>query len=365
MRYTRMPIEIESPEQMGYANLDCNLTESSFADATIDDLHLDLAGLVVAYTDHAGHPGLRAQLAADAGGGLGPDDVLLVAGAAAGLFIIATSLLEAGDHLVVASPNYATNIETPRAIGADIDVLELRFEGGWRVDLDRLADLIRPDTAYVSLTCPHNPTGTMLTRSELDEARGTRLLVDETYREMSFPEPLPVAASLSDRVISVSSLSKTYGLPGIRMGWVLARDAALMETLLAAKEQIFICNSVVDEAIAAQVVAGRDRTLPTIRATIEERLAIVADWFAGQDALEWVEPSAGVVCFPRLRADADIDVDRFYAVLNDDHKTFVGPGHWFEQPREHLRIGFGWPPEDELRRGLANITAAADAARRS
>lgn len=369
MRYVRMPIEVESPEQMGYANLDCNLTESSFADATIDDLDLDLTGLVVAYTDHVGHPELRARLAADGDGRLTPDDVLVVAGAAAGLFIVATTLLSAGDHLVVARPNYATNIETPRAIGADIDFLDLTFEEGWRVDLDRLAALIRPETAYVSLTCPHNPTGTMMTRAELDavidlvESRGTRLLFDETYREMSFPAALPIAATLSDRAISVSSMSKTYGLPGIRIGWVLTRDTELMSRFLAAKEQIFICNSVVDEEIAFQALGRSEDTLPAIRSAIGDRLAIVRDWFAGQDALEWVEPTGGVVCFPRLRADAGIDVERFYAALNGEYKTFVGPGHWFDQPRSYLRIGFGWPPEDELRRGLANISAAVAASR--
>jgi len=361
-----MPIEIESPEQMGYANLDCNLTESSFADASIDDLALDLSGLTVAYTDHVGHPGLRQLLAEQSA--VGTDDILLVSGAAAGLFIIATSLLEAGDHLLVVRPNYATNIETPRAIGADIDFLDLRFESGWRVDLDELERRLRPATKVVSLTCPHNPTGTMMSGDELRsviaivERHGARLVFDETYREMSFPAALPVAASLSDRVISVSSVSKTYGLPGLRMGWVITRDTVLMETFLAAKEQIFICNSIVDEEITFQALGRKATTLPSIRGRIEAHRSIVTDWFAQQDDLEWVVPTGGVVCFPRLRADRDIDVERFYSVLNDELKTFVGPGHWFEQPRSYMRIGFGWPSTDELERGLANISVAAAAA---
>ncbi len=367
MRYVRMPIEIESPEQMGYDNLECNLTESSFADAVIDDLAIDLSGLTVAYTDHVGHPGLRQLVAAESA--VGPDDVLLVAGAAAALFIISTTLLEAGDHLLVVRPNYATNIETPRAIGAEIELLDLRFENGWRLDIDELARRLRPNTKLVSLTCPHNPTGTMMTLDELDavialvEANGTRLVFDETYRDMSFPTPLPVAASRSARVISVSSVSKTYGLPGLRMGWLVTRDTALMETFLAAKEQIFICNSIVDEQITYQVLQQRSTTLPPIRRRIEDHRRIVGDWFAQQDDLEWVEPTGGVVCFPRLRADRGVDVDRFYEVLNGDLGTFVGPGHWFEQPRSFMRIGFGWPTTDELHLGLANISRAAGAAR--
>jgi aspartate/methionine/tyrosine aminotransferase len=180
---------------------------------------------------------------------------------------------------------------------------------------------------------------------------------------MAFPAPLPIAASRSDRVISVSSVSKTYGLPGLRIGWLICRDAALLETFLAAKEQIFICNSIVDEELAFQALSERATTLPAIRRRIEEHRAIVEDWYHGQDDLEWVAPTGGVVCFPRLRADRGVDVDRFYDVLNHDLRTFVGPGHWFEQPRAFMRIGFGWPPTDELRLGLANITKAAAAAR--
>ncbi len=140
MRYQRMPIEIESPEEMGYGSITCNLTESSFADAALDDLGLDLTGLVLAYGDHLGHPGLRETLAADPGAGdVGPDDIVVTPGAAGALFAISTTLLEQGSHVVVAAPNYATNIVTPRAIGADIELLDLRFEDGYRLDLDRLA----------------------------------------------------------------------------------------------------------------------------------------------------------------------------------------------------------------------------------
>src|SRR4051794_2183354 len=252
MHYERMPIEIESPEEMGYEALTCNLTESSFTDAQLDALGLDLAGLVLAYGDHVGHRGLREVLASDAGAGsVTPSDVLVTAGAAGALFAISTSLLEAGSHVVVAAPNYATNIVTPRAIGADIELLELSFDEGYRLDLDRLATLIRPDTAFVSLTCPHTPPGTMMTIDEIDavielvESRGTRLVLDETYRDMGTPEPLPIGAGRSSSVISVSSMSKTYGIPGIRIGWAMTTDRALHETLLAAKEQMVICNSLI------------------------------------------------------------------------------------------------------------------------
>jgi aspartate/methionine/tyrosine aminotransferase len=164
MKYVRMPIEIESPEQMGYGNLKCNLTESSMSDARLGDLDLDLRELLLCYGDHLGHAGLRALVAQDAGA-LRAQDVLLTAGAATALFIIATALLEKGDRLVVMRPNYATNIETPRAIGAEVVFVDLEFERGWRIDLERFEKLLTPQTRLVSLTTPHNPTGTMMSEA--------------------------------------------------------------------------------------------------------------------------------------------------------------------------------------------------------
>lgn len=368
MDFRRMPIEIESPEERGFGTLDCNLTESSTADQSLGDLGVGLDGLVLSYVDHRGHPGLRAAIAAE-GPGLRPEDVLVTPGAAAALFIAASTLLAHRTHLVVVRPNYATNLETPRALGADLEVLDLRFEDGWRVDLAMLDRLIRPDTAYVSLTCPHNPTGAMMSRAELDavvalvERRGTRLLFDETYREMGTPVPLPPAASLSERVVAVSSLSKTYGVPGIRIGWLTTRDRALAERFLAAKEQILICGSALDEEIGARIFARRPALLAEIRDRIARHRAIVTQWMAGEELLEWVPPAAGVACFPRIREGSGVDVERFHVLLNERHGTFVGPGHWFEQPRRYFRIGFGWPETDALHRGLANVSAALRAAR--
>src|SRR5882757_6853446 len=174
MKFRRMPIEIESPEELGYDTIANNLSESSFSDMRLADHGIDgdVSGLLLQYGDHLGLPRLRDQIALGAGP-LTADDVLVTAGAAAALFIVASALVQPGDHVLVLRPNYATNLETPRAIGADIEYLDLRFEDGWMLDTDRVAAALRPETRLVSLTYPHNPTGAMLTRDELERIVAT------------------------------------------------------------------------------------------------------------------------------------------------------------------------------------------------
>ncbi|BBE32643.1 pyridoxal phosphate-dependent aminotransferase [Sphingosinicella microcystinivorans] len=363
MRYVRMPIEVESPEEYGYGNIRYNLSESSITDQTLSSLGLSVPDLTLLYGEHRGGERLRTLIAADAPS-LKPDDVLVCGGAATALFIIATALLGPGDHLVVIRPNYATNLETPRAIGCAISLIDLKFEDGFRIDIGRIAAAITPRTKIISVTCPHNPTGTMLSEAELrqlvDLARenGCKLLVDETYRELSYGGMLPLAASLGVHVISVSSLSKAFGVPGIRIGWLITTDPALQELFLAAKEQISICGSVVDEWIAEQVLSRRAALLTPTLDEMRARLDLVSDWMAGEPLLEWVKPSGGVVCFPRMRDVPHSGTDGFYKRLLEAHGTYVGPGHWFEMPDTHFRLGYGWTTRPELEAGLNGISKA-------
>lgn len=374
MRYRRMPIEVESPEQLGYDTITNNLSESSVADRRLSDLglDLDLDSLVLAYGDHSGDPMLRRAIA-DAGAGIDPDHVIVTPGAATALFCVATSLLDRGDHAIVVRTNYATNLETPRTIGADLDIVDLTFEEGWKLDIDEVAARIRPGTTrLISVTCPHNPTGTMISPTDLkrliglaEQAEAT-LLVDETYRDLTHTgERIPLAASLSPNVVSVSSMSKAYGLPGIRVGWAITTDPEMGETLLAAKEQVVICGSTIDEHIAGRVLTDRKRLLPPIMADVRTRLEIVEAWMAGQDTFEWVRPSGGVVALVGIRAELDVDAAEFHRTLLADHGTYVGPGHWFELDDRWFRLGFGWPTHAELTAGLDALTAAAASATRA
>ena len=364
MRYERMPIEVESPEEIGYSSIRYNLSESSITDQRLSDFGLVLPDIPLVYNEHRGSAMLR-SLIIESIPGLSAADVLITGGAAGALFIISTALLSAKDHMVVVRPNYATNLETPRAIGCDISFLDLSFEQGFKLDIEALSALLRPETRLISITCPHNPTGVMLTEDELrqvvDLARknGSVLVVDETYRDLSLDRVLPLAASLGSHVISVSSLSKAYGVPGIRLGWLIASNPMLQELFLAAKEQISICGSVLHEWIGENILMHRGALLDPTLEKMRHRRRIVEDWIAGEGRLEWVRPAGGVVCFPRMRETPSGGTDAFYKRLME-HGTYVGPGHWFEMPDTYFRLGYGWSSESELELGLKGISQALD-----
>jgi aspartate/methionine/tyrosine aminotransferase len=358
-----MPIEVESPEELGYDRIRYNLSESSISDLALADLDLTLPNLTLLYGEHRGSERLRSLIVAGEKN-LTAADVLITGGAAGALFIVATALLRPEDHLVVIRPNYATNIETPRAIGCAVTTVDLAFDAGFHIDLDALAAAITPRTRLISITCPHNPTGVICTAAELRQLvelareRGCYLLVDETYRDLSYDGALPLAASLGTHAISVSSLSKAYGAPGVRIGWLITRDASLQELFLAAKEQISICGSVLDEWVAERILEHRatllERTLPEMRS----RLALVGDWIESEERLEWVPPGGGVVCFPRMIEEPPGGTGAFYRRLIETHGAYVGPGHWFEMPDTYFRLGYGWPKRSELESGLAAISRA-------
>jgi len=364
MQYRRMPIEIESPEGFGYEKIDCNLSESSFTDQRLSDLGISLNDLLLYYGDHKGKSELREFIASQVS--LSPDDILITPGAAPALFIVNTALLEKNDHIVVAKTNYATNIETPRAIGCNISLLNLRFEDNYAIDVDQMEKLIKPETKLVSLTYPHNPTGVTISEETLSrivdtiEKKRIYLLLDETYRDMSFQAPPPIGATLSPRVISVSSMSKSYGLPGIRMGWIICKDTKLMESFLAAKEQILITNSVIDEEIAHQYLLNKKKFFPGVRKILLQNFEILKKFMHGQTLLEWVEPQGGCVCFPRIKRGIKIDTNKFYDILLNKYSTYVGRGGWFEEDDRYMRIGYGWEKKEKLEKGLGNIIKAIE-----
>jgi len=365
MKYVRMPIEIESPESIGYDMIECNLAESSVRDISFREMGVNLDTLVMAYGDHIGKPALR-ELIADPYQHIHTRDVLLTVGAAGALFIIQSSLLTSNDHLIVIRPNYATNIETPKAIGCAITYIDLEFDKNYELDITEIEKSLRPNTKLVSITTPQNPTGVSIEEEKiialckLAEKNNFFLLVDETYRDLSFVDPSALAASVSDHAISVSSVSKAYGIPGIRLGWIITRNTSLQYLFLAAKEQIHICNSVVDEEICYQYLLKKENYFYSIRQMVKNNFTVLENWMGTHKYLEWVKPSGGVVAFPRFKNEINIDVEKFYDKLFQEYKTYVGPGHWFEQSKRHFRLGFGWERENIFKKGIENIDRAIE-----
>ncbi|KAI9929451.1 hypothetical protein MW887_000922 [Aspergillus wentii] len=242
MEYKSMPIEIESPEEYGYDKIKYNLSESSIADQSIGSLGLQVPDLKLLYNKHKESTSLH-KLIIEGHDNLNSDDILITSGAAGILFIIASSQLSRKGHLVVVLPDYATNLETLGAIGCDSSFVDLALESHFQIDSAAVESAAQPHTKMISITTPHSPIGAVISRATLDalvvltKEKGILLLVDETYADMSYDERLPIAASLRDLVISVSYLSKSYGIPGIRLGWLINKNPSLQETFLAAKEQ--------------------------------------------------------------------------------------------------------------------------------
>lgn len=356
-----MPIEVESPEEMGYENITYNLAESSIRDIYLKDLNINIDNTLLCYGEHKGNIELRKAICENESN-IDENNVLVCPSAATSLFIVSATILQNKDHLVVLRPNYATNIETPRAINCEISYIDLSIENKFSFSADDVISKIKPNTKLISLTTPHNPTGVVFNFSTINEIiehakkKNIYVLVDETYRYLNFrAERLPYYANVADNVISVCSQSKAFGVPGIRIGWLINKNKKLMHDFLAAKEQIIICNSVVDEAIALQVFHQQNKILTAIHQHINCNFSILKDWVENQPYLIWAEPNAGVVCFPKIKNEHKIDTQKFYTILFNDYKTIVGAGHWFEHDDTYMRIGFGFPTQEELRQGLKNI----------
>ena len=362
MKYVRKPIEVESPEEIGYDSIRYNLTESSVADLCLADIGMLDANIKLAYTNHKGKPELRKLIAEQYNNNIKTDEVLLTCGAAAALFMVNTSLLTSNDHLIVMQPNYATNIEVPKAIGCKISYINLQIDSEWKLNVDDIANAITPATKLISITSPHNPTGMVLSEVELQNIiqlaieKNIYLLVDETYRDICFDTPYPLAASFSDKVISISSVSKAYGLPGVRIGWVITKDKTLFEKLLAAKEMMYITNSILDEEACFSFLQKKDFWKEKINKKSIENLDILKAWLEKENRFEFVLPKGGVVCFPAIKKDIIINLEYFYQRLFSKYGTMVGPGHWFNMPDRFMRIGFAWIDKETLIAGLNNIS---------
>jgi len=348
-----------------------NLSESIGPDLSLADLldpaaPGDLGRLSLGYGTSPGHQELRAQVAARLGVPAG--QVLLTSGAAGALFLVA--LLHSDGEIAAGLPCYPPMLDTLRGLGAPVVTVSGRFEDGYRLDLRAFGDRLSARTRLIMLASPQNPSGVAVTPGEIDELLAVmsrrcpqaRLLVDETFREAAYGGEPPAAsfAGRSDRILTCGSLSKAYGAPGLRIGWLTVPDPGLREQLRLAKFNSSICCGVLDEVLAARLLTQAGQLLAARGELLARARATVGQWVAGQDGrVQWLRPEAGAFCCVRLDPDRYglPDVRRFHDRLAA-RRTAVAPGPWFGDSDHVLRLGLAYPPPAELEKGLEIIADA-------
>jgi len=303
--------------------------------------------------------------------GVLPAQVTTAQGASGANFLVCAALLEPGDEVLVERPGYDPLLGAPRLLGAGVARFDRDFAGGFALDPDRVRRALTPRTRLIIITSPHNPTGVVVEDDALDEvgriaaAQGAHVLVDEVYLDASaaVPEnrdaadaaPTLTAAGRGDVFLTTSSLTKSYGLAGLRCGWILS-SAAVAERLRRARDVIDGSGSIVTERLATLAFSQLDRLIARSAALLAVNGALVRTFLHARSELEVVEPRGGTVVFPRLRDVAD--TSRFADRLLNERATAIVPGHFFEAPA-HFRVGFGGAT-DALRGGLEALTAALD-----
>ncbi len=304
-------------------------------------------GLSLGYTESPGHPALRGEIARTYLN-VGPDQIVVAAPEEL-IYIAMNTMLEPGDGAVCISPAYQSLYEVARSRGCRVSPWAVEAEGSrWRLPLDQLERSIDDRTRLLVVNFPHNPTGFQPARRDFDaivdlaRRRGLYLFCDEMYRLLEHDPAarLPPVCDLYERGISLSGLSKTFALPGLRLGWLATQDRSLPERWLAFKDYTTICNSAPGEVLglialraAEQIVT---RNLGIVLNNVE-----VARRFCEQhsELFRWFEPQAGSIAFPRWLGSMPLDELCRRAV--EERGIMIVPGSIFDAPAPHFRLGLG------------------------
>jgi aspartate/methionine/tyrosine aminotransferase len=313
------------------------------ADKETIELWVDLK---FGYTESLGHPLLR-QTVAELYEGIEPDDVLIVI-PEEGIFLFMHALLEPGDHVISTFPGYQSLYEVARSIGCDVSYWQPEEERGWHFDVDRFRELVRPETKLAVINFPHNPTGFVPPVDEykdlvrLVEERGIYLLSDEMYRflEIAPDTTLPAGCELYEKAFSLSGLSKSFGLPGLRIGWIVSRDRGIQANMSRLKDYTTICASAPSEILAIIALRNRQFIVDSQMRRIRRNIEILDSFFEEYgDCFEWNRPLGGSIGFPRLRASEG--ATDFCETLVRRTGVMLVPSSIFHYGDNHVRIGFG------------------------
>jgi aspartate/methionine/tyrosine aminotransferase len=302
--------------------------------------------LRLGYTESSGHPELREAVSA-VYERVTPDQVLVHAGAEEAIFNFMNVVLLPGDHVVVHAPSYQSLGEVARGMGAEVSEWQGDPDRAWELDLEALEASLTPRTKVVVVNFPHNPTGFLpgldfvRRLSELSERHGFVIFSDEVYRglESDPAHRLPGFADLNERAASLGVMSKTYGLAGLRIGWIATRDPGLLKDLAAFKDYTTICNSAPSEFLAALALRNARVIVERNLAIIRRNLDLLDAFFQPRrDLFRWRRPRAGSVAFPGLLKGR---VEEFCSDLLEKEGVLLLPGSLYGEGYDSFRIGFG------------------------
>lgn len=289
---------------------------------------------------------------------ISPEAVLCFAGAEEGLYCAMHALLGAQDHAIVLVPNYQSMESVPRSICA-VDGIALHPEREWALDIDELRAALRPNTRLIAVNFPNNPTGKNVDSQTFDaivalcRERGIYLFSDEVYRGIERDERkrLPQAVDLYEKALSLNVVSKAYGLPGLRVGWIACRDRGVLARMMRLKHYLSICNAATSELLACIAIKARERILRRNRDLCAENLRKLDGFFARHaDRFEWYTPDGGCIAYPRyLGSDG---VEAFCSRLVDEAGVLLLPASMYQSellpmPVDRFRIGYGRNGMDE------------------
>jgi aspartate/methionine/tyrosine aminotransferase len=318
--------------------------------------------LYLGYTETWGSAGLRDAIAATCERGAAAE-ILTFVGAQEGIFAAMHALLGADDHAITIIPNYQSVESVPVSI-CDTTGVALDPSNGWELDLGRVRDAIRPNTRVICINFPHNPTGKVISHASLDELvaiareRGVYIFSDEVYRGVERrPEmTLPQVADIYERGISLNVMSKSYGLPGIRVGWVSCRDASALRRMERMKHYTSICGAAPSELLAQIALKAREKILARNRKLITKNLPLLEAFFGEYPQLfEWYLPDGGCIGYPRYLGDDG--VEEFARKLVEQSGVLLLPASVYRSdlgatPTDRFRIGYG---RDNMDAGLAAL----------
>ncbi|MGH9854894.1 MAG: pyridoxal phosphate-dependent aminotransferase, partial [Blastocatellia bacterium] len=282
--------------------LGCGLKDLSAAPITIDDVALN-------GPNHEGYAPLKEAIAAKYG--VSADQVVTEQGTSMANFLAMATVIERGDEVLIEQPAYDPLLSALKYLGAEIKRFTRGFEDGYRIDVDELGRLITPRTRLIVITSPHNPSGVAVDQATLESigelARdvGARVLVDEVYRDILFEDAPPVAASLGSQFITTSSLTKSYGLNGLRCGWILC-EPGLAERMRRLNDLFGAVGSMPSDALSVAAFRNLHPLEARTRAIIEPNMELIREFLREhEDELDCVVPSRSMIVFPRLKNHDD------------------------------------------------------------